>query len=259
MSGIQDTVLSGSLLLAIPIAVTAGLVSFFSPCSLPLVPAYLSFVAGVAGQDSSITRELRGEKPAGKARAVTGAALFVIGFAAVFTSYGALFGMFGAQLTRHQDTVLRVSGVITIALGLLLAGAGDRIRFLNRTVRTRWQPRVGLAGAPMLGVVFGVGWTPCIGPALAAVLALATTSATAGRGALLSLAYALGLGIPFILAALSITRALRAFSWARRNSQRIARGGGGVLVGIGLLQVSGVWSDLVAQIQVAVASWSTPI
>lgn len=259
MNDIQDTVLTGSLLVAIPIAVIAGVVSFFSPCSLPLVPGYLSYVAGVAGEESSITRELRGEAGGRRSRAVAGAVLFVVGFAAVFTSYGALFGAFGAQLTRHQDTVLRVSGVLTIALGLLLAGAADRIPILNRTVRTRWRPRVGLAGAPLLGVVFGVGWTPCIGPALAAVLALATTSATAGRGALLSLAYALGLGIPFVLAALSVTRALRAFSWARDHARWISRGGGAVLVLIGLLQATGVWGDLIAQLQVVVSGWSTPI
>lgn len=259
MQDVQDAVLTGSLLVAVPIAILAGLVSFFSPCALPLVPGYLSYVAGVAGEDSVVTRELRGEEVGSSTRTLLGALLFVAGFAAVFTSYGALFGAFGSQLVRHQDTVIRVSGVITIILGLLFAGMAEKVPGLSRTVRPRFRPRVGLAGAPLLGVVFGVGWTPCIGPALAAVLTLATSSATAGRGAVLSFAYSCGLGAPFILAALSLTRAMRAFDMARRHARGIARAGGGVLVLLGLLQVSGLWSELIAQVQVWVGAWTTPL
>lgn len=256
---VQEAVLSGSLVVAVPIAVGAGLVSFFSPCALPLVPGYLSYVAGVAGEESPVTQQLRGVRVGFRSRTVVGASLFVGGFAAVFTSYGALFGAFGERLAEHQDTVIRISGVVTIVLGLLFAGVADRVPFMNRTIRPAMRPRVGLAGAPILGVIFGVGWTPCIGPALAAVLALATSSATAGRGATLTFAYSLGLGIPFLLAAISMTRALKAFGWARQHTRAISRAGGTVLVVIGVLQVSGAWSALIAQVQVLVGGWSTPL
>ncbi len=259
MSAAQDAILSGSLLLAIPVALTAGTLSFFTPCSLPLVPGYLSYVAGMAGSESPVTAELRGAPPRARRRAVVGAVLFVAGFAAVFASYGALFGSLGSTMLRHQDTLIRFSGALTIVLGLLFAGASERIPLLNRSAGLAWKPRVGLAGAPVLGVVFGIGWTPCIGPALAAVLTLSTTAATAGRGALLSLTYAVGLGLPFILAATSLTRAMRVFAWVRARTRWITRGGGAVLVIIGVLQLTGVWSSWIASLQTVVAGWQAPL
>lgn len=254
--GAQDVVLSGSMLLAVPVAVLAGVVSFFSPCTLPLLPGYLSYVAGVADGAGGAATRIDG--PA-RSRVVLGTVLFVAGFAVVFTSYGVLFGSLGSSLVRYQETLVRVSGAVLVVVGLLFAGLSDRVPFLQRTVRLRYQPRVGLVGAPLLGMMFGIGWTPCIGPALAAVLALATTSATAGRGAALSFAYSLGIGIPFLLAAIWYARATRALAWVRRHSTVIARVGGGALVLIGLLQLSGVWSEMVAQVQVWVADWQVPL
>lgn len=259
MGGAQGAILDGSMLIALPVAVVAGLLSFFTPCSLPLVPGYLSYIAGMAGAESEVARELAGGPRARRSRTVSGAALFVLGFAAVFTSYGVAFGSLGAQLAVHQDAVVRVAGVLTICLGILFTGVAGRLPVLRRTIRPRFKPRVGLAGAPLLGAVFGVGWTPCVGPALAAVLTLATTTATAGRGALLSLGYAIGLGIPFIVAAVSITRATRVFIWIGRHSAWITRGGGALMIVIGALQVSGLWSQGVAALQVLVVNWQAPL
>lgn len=259
ISGVQEAILDGSMLVALPIAIAAGLLSFFTPCSLPLVPGYLSYVAGMAGAESAVAHELGRGAPVRRSRTVLGAALFVLGFAAVFTSYGVAFGSLGSLMLANQDTIWRVAGGFTIVLGLLFAGGAERLPLLGRTVRPRMSPRLGLVGAPVLGAVFAVGWTPCIGPALAAVLTLATTSATAGRGAVLSLAYALGLGLPFLLAAVSLTRATRVFAWVRRRSLWITRGGGALLVVVGVLQVSGVWSQIVAAIQTLVAGWQAPL
>lgn len=254
---ITDTVMDGPLALAAMLAIGAGLVSFLSPCCLPLVPGYLSYVAGLSGAEHTEHTDHAG--PRRNHRVVLGATLFVLGFAAVFTSYGVLFGALGSLLIEHQDALVRVLGVATIAFGLVFSGLLWRIPVANRTFRPSHRPRIGLAGAPMLGVMFGLGWTPCIGPTLAAVLTLATTSAGAERGALLSFAYSIGLGIPFIVAAFSITGAMRHLAWARRHASRIMLAGGLTMVALGILQVSGLWLDLMTRLQGVVANWQTPI
>lgn len=227
-----ETVTGGSLFAAAPLAALAGLVSFASPCVLPLVPGYLSYVTGMTGAD------LAGQR---RGRLLAGVSLFVAGFTLVFVSYGVIFGGLGQWLLEYQNQITRVLGAVTIVFGLAFMGF---VPGLQRTVKPGRLPAAGLAGAPVLGVLFGLGWTPCIGPTLGAVQGLAITEASAGRGALLSLAYCAGLGFPFVVTAIAYRRALGAFGAVKRHYPLVTRIGGGMLVLVGVLLVSGLWGDL---------------
>ncbi|TVL93533.1 cytochrome c biogenesis CcdA family protein [Streptomyces sp. SAJ15] len=234
----EATVNSGALLLALPLALCAGLVSFFSPCVLPLVPGYMSYVTGVTGTDLGEAR---------RGRMLAGASLFVLGFSAVFISQGAFFGSIGQDLMVHRETVNKILGVLTIVMGLAFMGLFSL--FGQREFRFHMKPTMGLTGAPLLGALFGVGWTPCMGPTLGAVQTLAINQASAGRGALLTFAYCLGLGVPFIVVALAYRRALGAFSWVKRHYVWVMRLGGGMLVVLGVLLLTGTWDRMIADMQ----------
>ena len=270
---VSSLVSSGPLLLAMPVAAAAGAVTFLSPCCLPLVPGYLSYLTGMSGADadgqaaadagtSAVTVTGQGAAdggvvttrtrtaPAGPAapaagRAVAGTALFVLGFSLVFAFYGLALGGLGQLLRAHSTGLTQVLGGITILLGLMFAGVFDRFSFAGRIFRPSARPKAGLAGAPLLGVMFGFGWSPCIGPTLTAVLALSAGSGTAVRGAFLAFIYGLGLGIPFLIVAAAFQRVVNVLSFFRRNARLVSRIGGALLVIVGILEVTGVWTSAI--------------
>lgn len=260
----SDTVLDGPLLVAMGIAALVGLIGFASPCVLPLVPGYLAYVAGLAGADARddttasgpVGTESAGSGGGAAARTMTptrarrrvvaGAVLFVLGFTAVFMSFGALFGGLGRLLLENQTLINRVLGVVTILLGLVFLGL---FRGAQREIRTHRLPVAGLAGAPLLGVVFGLGWTPCLGPTLGAVQTLAVSEGSAGRGAVLSLAYSVGLGLPFVLTALSTRSILVASAFARRHAGTVMKVGGFLLIVLGVLLFTGWWESLMLSLR----------
>lgn len=241
----QETALSGSLILALPVALLAGLISFFSPCVIPLLPGYLSYATGISGGDL---------EDAKRSRLVAGAVLFVLGFSVVFVLLGSLTGAAGAWLFTHTRELNVFLGILVILLGVAFMGG---IGFLQRDWRIHKVPGVGLAAAPVLGFLFGVGWTPCVGPTLAAINVLSVNEATAGRGAVLSAVFALGLGLPFIAAALAYRRMIGAFAVVRRHQALVMRLGGAMMIFVGILLVSGWWDRIVQWLQLQVVQGFT--
>lgn len=243
-----DTALSGSLLLAVPVAVIAGLVSFFSPCVLPLLPGYLSYATGISGADL-----VEGRTGGRRGRMLLGSLLFVLGFAVVFVIIGSISGALGSWLVTWRRELEVVLGLVTIVLGLAFAGW---LPFLQRDWRIHRVPAVGLAAAPVLGFLFGVGWTPCLGPTLAAITTLSLTDGSAARGALLAAVYAAGLGIPFVLAGVAYERLLGAFAFVRRHQVAVMRIGGLMLVAVGVLLLTGWWAEATSWLQVRLVEFN---
>ena len=246
---VTETLTAGSLLAAIPLAFVAGLVSFLSPCVLPLVPGYVAFMTGVAGTNAQGRTKKR-------SRALVGTLAFIAGLAVVFVSYGALFGGVGKVFIEHQRTIQIVMGALVIFLGLGFLGL---IPALQREFRMHHKPTGTIAGAFLLGVLFAVGWTPCIGPALAAVQTMALSEANASRGALLSFTYVLGIGIPFLVVGVFLENSIRAVGALRKHSKLVTAIGGLLLIAIGVMQVTGMWNDLMVSLRVWVSNWQVPI
>jgi cytochrome c-type biogenesis protein len=234
-----DQLLSGFLLVAFPIAILAGLISFLSPCVLPLVPGYLSFAAGYSKA---------------KGRVFLGSILFVLGFSVLFISYGALFGGIGSRIATNDETITRILGVMTILLGLIFMGSFPMMRTFSPKIATNG----GLIGAPLLGFLFGIGWTPCIGPALATVQTLAFQESSAARGAILSFGYCIGLGVPFIASGLYLDKSERLRKYLTKRGDLISKIGGVLLILIGIAQLLGFWTDLMISLRSMISAF-TPV
>jgi cytochrome c-type biogenesis protein len=309
MSGVAHLITSGPVLLAMPVAAAAGAITFLSPCCLPLVPGYLSYVTGMSGaaagpdaaadQDpgattartTTATVEATASVAAGSAavagdggvvataspaavatavrmgaaaqprsRVMLGTLLFVLGFSALFAVEGIAVSSIGDALALHAGGLSRILGSVIILLGLMFMGAFDRFTLAGRIFRPAYRPRAGLAGAPLLGVMFGLSWTPCIGPTLTAVLVLGENSGTALRGGVLAFVYALGLGIPFLIMAFAIQRGATVFGFARRHARLITRIGGLMLIAVGVLEVTGAWATAIIWLKVHwLSGYNAPI
>jgi cytochrome c-type biogenesis protein len=244
-----ETAVGGSMALALPVALLAGLVAFFSPCVVPLLPGYLSYATGLGAAEVVEGSPHRG-------RMLAGTSLFVLGFAVVFVITGVVAGAAGQLLVAYRDVITRVLGVVIIALGLIFAGV---LPIGQRDLRIHRIPAVGIAAAPLVGVVFALGWTPCLSPTLGVVVNLGFSEGTAARGGLLGFVYALGLGIPFVIAGLAFTKMTRAIGFLKQRQQLIMRIGGVLMIIVGLLMVTGTWNTLTAVLRQWAANFETVI
>ena len=267
--GIEQTVADGQLLVAVLVALAAGLVSFLSPCVLPLIPGYLAYVSGIAeaspgaGRGSTAAADARApggafvtatRRMSTRSRMVLGSLLFVLGFTVVFFLFNIIVGSVGIWLWQWQETIIRVMGAVVILLGLVFVGAFSK---LQMTKKLKFKPRVGLLGAPLLGIVFAVGWAPCMGPTLGVVLSLAMQSGSLGRASVLALAYCIGLGIPFVLAAFGFGWMTQTMTFFKRHIRAVNLIGGGLLIAIGLLMMTGLWSSMMYSLQAVIDNFGT--
>jgi cytochrome c-type biogenesis protein len=274
---LTELVADGSLFVAIPIAILAGLISFLSPCVLPLVPGYLGFIGGAvtarpesrrtapSAPAAAMTDSAQAAAPAAtdvaeppaptRGRLLLGVVLFIAGFTLVFVSVAMLGGTLGQFFIEYADLITRVLGVVIIAMGLVFIGV---FGLAQRIARPQVRGNLGLVGAPLLGIALGIGWAPCIGPTLAVILTMAFDSGSAARAATLGLAYSLGLGIPFILLTLGFGWATRSVSFVRRHIRVVNLIGGLLLIVLGVLMVTGVWTRIMAQLQGVFASVPLP-
>ena len=237
---VVNHIMDGFLLTAFPIAVLAGIISFISPCVLPLVPGYLAFAAGFSNS---------------RGKLFLGSVLFVLGFSALFISYGVLFGELGARIAVNEEIITRVLGVLTILMGVIFLGAFP----MMPTIKPKISTNGGLIGAPILGFLFGVGWTPCIGPALASVQALAFQESSAVRGAVLSFGYCIGLGLPFIASGVFLDRSEKLRKVLVKSGNKVSKVGGVLLIVIGLLQLTGLWTDLMIEMRSLITDFAPVI